>query len=205
MWELLLSGPTEPEGGKQGAAEIAVDALLENGAMLQRYQQEQDKSRITEAGFIIEWEGLKFLATNTTRCNSLTFAAKDVPETGHDALLAFGLIAPNKWKVSLYHANHRKDIDLSEIAKKHGGGGHRGACGFLVNEETLPFFAPVSFQDRVRREKQELDLKREKLGVFLVSEACAKLPHAEIDRLSKQARAMRDYSAVLEERIKAFA
>lgn len=34
--------------------------------------------------------------------------------------------------VSLYHAPHRKDLDLSAIAKARGGGGHPGACGFRV-------------------------------------------------------------------------
>lgn len=41
------------------------------------------------------------------------------------------------WTVSLYHAKHRTDLDLSAIATKFGGGGHRGACGFQC--ETLPF------------------------------------------------------------------
>jgi hypothetical protein len=81
------------------------------------------------SAYILEWQGLKFLALNTARgFNSLTFASRDVPETGHDALLGYGF--DGKWRVSLYHANHRKDIDLSAIAIKFGGGGHRGACGF---------------------------------------------------------------------------
>ena len=42
-----------------------------------------------------------------------------------------------KWVVSLYHARHRTDLDLSVIAKNNGGGGHRGACGFSCYE--LPF------------------------------------------------------------------
>jgi nanoRNase/pAp phosphatase (c-di-AMP/oligoRNAs hydrolase) len=35
----------------------------------------------------------------------------------------------------------RKDVDLSLIAKKYGGGGHAGACGFQCAE--LPFRLPV--------------------------------------------------------------
>ena len=41
------------------------------------------------------------------------------------------------WSVSLYHAKHRKELDLSLIAVKYGGGGHRGACGFTCDK--LPF------------------------------------------------------------------
>jgi hypothetical protein len=112
-----------------------IPELLRDGELLQRYQQENDASIVKHRSFIVEFEGLKFLALNTARCNSLTFASRDVPETGHDALMGF--YWNGKWNVSLYHALHRKDLDLSLIAVKHGGGGHRGACGF--NTESLPF------------------------------------------------------------------
>ncbi len=135
MWELLLSGPNAEADGKMGAAEITVDALLENGAMLQRYQQRNDAGMMHRS-FLVDFEGLKFLALTTSRCNSLTFAAKDVPETGHDALMGF-YFDGQKWNVSLYHAKHRMDLDLSLIAVKFGGGGHRGACGFASKK--LPF------------------------------------------------------------------
>lgn len=111
--------------------------LLEAGKLLQTYQQRNDAG-IMHRSFVIEWEGLKFLALTTARCNSLTFASKDVPETGHDALMGF-YYNGKAWTVSLYHAKHRTDIDLSQIAVKYGGGGHRGACGFSVTE--LPFIS----------------------------------------------------------------
>jgi uncharacterized protein len=112
-----------------------VESFLRDGELLQRYQQENDTSIVKHRSFMVEFEGLKFLALNTARCNSLTFASRDVPETGHDALMGF--YWNGKWNVSLYHALHRKDLDLSLIAVKYGGGGHRGACGF--NTESLPF------------------------------------------------------------------
>ena len=89
-----------------------------------------------KASFLAKWEGLTFLCLNG-RGNSLTFASLDVPETGHDALLMFFLNAHREWVVSLYHARHRTDLDLSTIAVRNGGGGHKGACGFTC--KTLPF------------------------------------------------------------------
>jgi hypothetical protein len=112
--------------------------LLENGKLLQTYQQRNDKGVVEKYSFLAIWEDLKFLCLNTTRFNSLTFAAKDVPETGHDALLGFNWNG-RVWTVSLYHANHRKDLDLSVIAKKWGGGGHRGAAGMTM--KSLPFLS----------------------------------------------------------------
>lgn len=114
--------------------EWLVDELLHDGMLLQRYQQSTDKG-VMGRSFLVDWEGLKFLALNTARCNSLTFASKDVPETGHDALLGF-YYNGKLWTVSLYHAKHRMDLDLSLIAVKHGGGGHKGACGFT--SKTFP-------------------------------------------------------------------
>jgi hypothetical protein len=54
----------------------------------------------------------------------------------HEGLFGFNWTG-KKWRVSLYHAPHRTDIDLSVIAVKYGGGGHRGACGFRCDK--LPF------------------------------------------------------------------
>ena len=110
--------------------------LLMNGRLLQRYQQGIDAGVVNYRSFMVEFEGLKFLALNTARCNSLTFAAKDIPETGHDALMGFYWDG-TAWNVSLYHAKHRTELDLSQIAVKFGGGGHRGACGFQISK--LPF------------------------------------------------------------------
>lgn len=107
--------------------------LIKNGKVLQRYQREQDASLI-KRGFDVEFEGKKFLALNIARCNSLTFESAARPD--HDGLMGFYWDGKT-WRVSLYHTPHRKDIDLSEIAVKHGGGGHRGACGFAI--EKLPF------------------------------------------------------------------
>lgn len=103
--------------------------LLERGHLLQSYQQEVDASVVKNQSFMVKFKGLKFLVINSARFNSLTFASKDVPETGHDALMGFRFNG-NQWTFSLYHAKHRTDLDLSVIAVEFGGGGHRGACGF---------------------------------------------------------------------------
>lgn len=139
-WEQLLDPAVDKTlvgtGLESTNSELLSSHLLHNGALLMRYQRETDASVVNYRSFTANFEGLKCLCLNTPRCNSLTFAVRDVPETGHDALLAFYFTGID-WKVSLYHAKHRTDIDLSQIAVKYGGGGHRGACGFQV--KTLPF------------------------------------------------------------------
>ena len=117
-------------------ATAPIDVIIEQGKIAMRYARFQDGENLREAGFVVEFSGLKFLALNTVGRGSGIFDSRDKPETGHDALLAFGWRG-KYWTVSLYHARHRTDLELSTIAVKHGGGGHKGACGFTCNE--LPF------------------------------------------------------------------
>lgn len=128
-WEKLLDVRNDSE----------VWALLIGGDWAQRYAQKTDADLVTHKSYRLKWEGLDFLVLNTGRFNSLTFAALDKPETGHDALMGY-MFNGKKWVVSLYHANHRKDLDLSTIAVKYGGGGHRGACGFTCDNP--PWWKP---------------------------------------------------------------
>lgn len=114
---------TEPDDS------IYLYSILLCGEAAQRYAKNVDASIVKSRSFLLQWEGLTWLCLNTARCNSTAFAALDVPETGHDALLGY-FWNGKQWMMSLYHAKHRTDLDLSVIAKKYGGGGHKGACGF---------------------------------------------------------------------------
>lgn len=111
-----------------------VDELLIAGKAIQYAKTQENESIITSYGFDVEFEGLKFLACNHARFNSLLFTAGLKPE--HDACLGFNWTGKD-WRVSLYHAPGREHHDLSQIAIRYGGGGHRGACGFRA--KTLPW------------------------------------------------------------------
>jgi nanoRNase/pAp phosphatase (c-di-AMP/oligoRNAs hydrolase) len=58
----------------------------------------------------------------------------DTVEEDYDIMMPF-VFDGKRWTVSLY--TKKKDIDVSELAKKHGGGGHRQAAGFQCDQ--LPF------------------------------------------------------------------
>ena len=108
--------------------------VVHAGFPTKRYQRAQDKERMARS-FEVQWAGLTFLTYNG-RGNSLTFLSAIKPQ--HDALLLCHWDG-RKWMVSLYHAPGKEHHDLSEIAKRNGGGGHGGACGFVC--EKLPFLA----------------------------------------------------------------
>ncbi len=81
-------------------------------------------------GFEVNFEGAKCFAVNLGRCNSEYF--KSLPIGKYDVLMPF-VYDGNQYTVSLYSTT----IDVSEIAKRYGGGGHKGASGFQCRE--LPF------------------------------------------------------------------
>ena len=108
--------------------------LLFAGKAIQYFQTKQNESVIKDLGFTFQWEGLTFLACNAARYNSFLFTAGLKPE--HDACFGFKWTGKD-WSISLYHASGKEHIDISLIAVKHGGGGHKGACGFRTNK--LPF------------------------------------------------------------------
>ena len=110
-----------------------IDKLLLQGKAIQRYKQEMDDAIIAHNGFTLEWEGLCFLACNSGFYNSFLFT-KAIQEK-HQALLGFKWTG-KKYSVSMYAIKGR-EIDLTPIAKKYGGGGHPGACGFVIDK--LPF------------------------------------------------------------------
>lgn len=129
VWKDLLDHEIEPTLQIQ-QSQIMASVLFEGGRVLQYAKNHENESIIKELGFTVKWEGLTFLACNAARFNSLLFTAGLKPE--HDACLGFKWTG-NNWSVSLYHAPGKEHHDLSVIATKHGGGGHRGACGFQCN------------------------------------------------------------------------
>lgn len=111
-----------------------IHSLLANGRVLQYAKTKENESIAKHNGFTFRWEGLTFLAINAARYNSHLFTAGLKPE--HDGCFGFNFDGSG-WKISLYGVPGKPDIDLAKIAVKHGGGGHKQACGF--KSKTLPF------------------------------------------------------------------
>jgi hypothetical protein len=122
IWDELLEPKNLPN---------LVGDILENGISLQFARTNENESIIKEIGFDLDFEGLKFLACNHARYNSHLFTAGLRPD--HDACFGFKWTG-KEWSISLYHAPGKEHHDLSLIAKKYGGGGHRGACGFRIKD-----------------------------------------------------------------------
>lgn len=131
-WEFLLTKQFQHSDGVCDAGTILVRKLLSQGKAIHYAKTQENESVIKSNGFTIKFEGLTFLCCNAAKYNSHLFSAGILPE--HDGLLGFTMRSDRSWSISLYGVPGKPDIDLSTIAKKYGGGGHKQACGFKTKD-----------------------------------------------------------------------
>ncbi|MFA6432912.1 MAG: hypothetical protein WCV82_03840 [Candidatus Paceibacterota bacterium] len=134
-WSKLL---TLPDGttDMQISDRQQTEPIIQNGRAIHAYTTVTSAQIITERGFDVTFEGLRFRALNIARCNSMTFLAALKPE--HDGCLGY-FWDGKKWKFSLYGVPGKPDVDLSKIASKYGGGGHKQACGGFFKQLPTEF------------------------------------------------------------------
>jgi hypothetical protein len=103
--------------------------IIEAGYIATRYRDAYCSGIVKTFGFESVIDGIKCWVTNLYGFGSLGFGAKmkDYPICA--ACISDGL----QWTVSLYSTQ----VDVSVICKNHGGGGHKGAAGFV--SKTFPF------------------------------------------------------------------
>jgi hypothetical protein len=116
-----------------GARSESLDLLdaVAQGYSIKSYVDKQNEHYATQFAHTVKWEGLTFCCINSSTRNSDAFLGAIKPK--HDACLLWRY-APefNAVTVSLYHAPGNEHHDLSLIAVKYKGGGHKGACGLRI-------------------------------------------------------------------------
>jgi hypothetical protein len=118
-WKDIFNGDTDP--------------WFDKGKTVLQYQTSENKKYAATTAFETEIDGHPVIAINKGLTNSQLFDSVWDREKYH-AMLAF-YWKKKRWMASLY--SDRDDIDVSVIAKAHGGGGHKGAAGFTCDK--LPF------------------------------------------------------------------
>jgi hypothetical protein len=102
---------------------------ISQGGLLLAEKIETNKKLISDIGFDAIFQDRKVLACNVAHSNSQVFDSMMKDE--HELLVAFSYNGRlRKWKFSLYQNPKHPEIDVSKIARKCGGNGHRGAAGF---------------------------------------------------------------------------
>lgn len=120
IWEALLNGG------------ISINDIVAEGWTIIKYLSLENVKQLKRFGFETSLDGHKAVAINSSSATSAFF--DDSPEAMNMPLrIVFARTPQASWRVTLYST----ELDCSEIAKKHGGGGHKGAAGFVTT--SLPF------------------------------------------------------------------
>ena len=120
--------------------ELYLKPVIKAGHAIKSYCDKQNDEYSAAYSRTLDWEGLKFCCLNIgQRGNSDLVRGGLKPE--HQAIFAWRHTGDGVM-VSLYHAPSHEDIDLSVIAKRYAGGGHKGACGFRISLKQLSELIP---------------------------------------------------------------
>jgi len=118
--------------------EILLEQAIQTGRSIKSYCDKQNAEYAAAHCHTIKFHGLTMCALNIgQRGSSDLFNGGIKPE--HQALFAWRHTGDGETPiyVSLYHAPDHEGIDLSKIASRWGGGGHKGACGFRIRLPAL--------------------------------------------------------------------
>lgn len=105
---------------------IDVELMVEKGAAIISYIKNRDYRLARNMAFEGKYQNLRFIAANMAQAGSDFFESLDNIKK-YDFMVSFSLNKRNKWNLSF--RTTKDNIDVSEIAKSLGGGGHKKASG----------------------------------------------------------------------------
>ena len=112
-----------------------IQLTIENGKLILGYEEKQNAKYATSMSYEADFHGYRAIVMNKPFANSLVFKSVYDP-TKHDLMILFGVKELSAdFKYTLFC--DKPEIDVSEIAKKCGGGGHKGAAGFYSKERVV--------------------------------------------------------------------
>lgn len=134
FWEQLLSFTPEQE-------ENFVAETAKNGQIILKYQETTNKKIVSTNSFETNFNELRTICCNSNlKTSDLYNSVWD--EKKYDIMLTFDINKNGLYSVSLYTT--KEHLDVSAIAKKYGGGGHKKAAGFsaknmIIMDDVLMF------------------------------------------------------------------
>ena len=107
-----------------------LNEMVAEGEIIHKYVKRDYKEYRKQYAYVSEIEGYKCLVINR-RANSMIFGDKieDYP------VVVIWVFDGEKYRYSIY--SEKDGIDCSKIAEKFGGGGHKGAAGFVSEQLIL--------------------------------------------------------------------
>jgi hypothetical protein len=90
---------------------------------------------VSAKGYELEFDGHSTLALNVSGTGDL---GEMIRQRGYEIGYCYSERMQNG-KLMIFVTLYSSTIDVSAIAKKYGGGGHKGAAGFSFQREGTPF------------------------------------------------------------------
>lgn len=107
-------------------AAIGLYDIIDTGRTIIMYEEKQNKIYAQGMAYEVDFEGCRAIVMNKAYANSKAFDSVYNSDK-HDIMILFG-VKPGEIKYTLFC--DKPEIDVSLIAGKYGGGGHKGAAGF---------------------------------------------------------------------------
>jgi len=123
LWDKLLGGERD-----------TCLEYIDRGKLVMEYEAVENRKYARAYAFDSVLDGLRAVCVNRGMCNSKVFDAVYDPDK-HDLMVTFCMKKDGTWRVSLY--SDKAEVDCSAVAVNFGGGGHKGAAGFICAQ--LPF------------------------------------------------------------------
>jgi oligoribonuclease NrnB/cAMP/cGMP phosphodiesterase (DHH superfamily) len=124
LWQPLLDGDDE-----------LVHKLIEHGKVLHQARLRSIWRRVVREGFEVQFEGHKTLVINDRGSGELGVYSR---QRGYDIAYCY-IDRHHEGKLITRVTMFSDKVDVSEIARKFGGGGHAGAAGFSFERSSGPF------------------------------------------------------------------
>lgn len=105
--------------------------IIKRGKIISDYLENTDYKVVKSYAFDAEIEGYNVIAVNMRSGGSSIFKNIFNPEK-HAFCVSFLFLPSQKWVVAMYSENNGS-VDLSKIAEKYGGGGHKNATAFTID------------------------------------------------------------------------
>ena len=106
--------------------------VIDRGQIISEYLENNDFKIAKSYAFEAEIEGHKVVALNMRSGGSSIFKNIYQPQI-HAFCVSFLFLPTQKWVVAMYSENNDA-VDLSKIAEKYGGGGHKNAAAFTIDD-----------------------------------------------------------------------
>ena len=114
-----------------GENDVEFQEVIKNGIIIEDYRKNDAEEKCKAMYWTDTIFGHKAVIANC-RGNSMFFDSVYDKEQA-ELMILFNYFGPSKtWTVSLYSKN--PNVECGNIAKQHGGGGHKGAAGYQTND-----------------------------------------------------------------------